>query len=346
MTSTQTIGLTATEKCKLDRETITKADRLIEPLLFAMFGFGVFLAFFYDTWFISLSVGGLCLAAYFLAKKLLPQSNVYQYVTSSIFAIFAAQYIYQMHGMAEMHFWVFISSTILILYQNWRLQLPLILLVVVHHGTFAYLQYAGVEQVYFTQLDYMDLTTFIFHGVLAACVCLVSGIWSETIHQRTIQDAINYKKLSSMTAELAQNAESMKELNEELLATNEEIQRKNEQLQASEEQLMESAEELKVINENLNSLVDERTQKLLTQNETLLHHSFIHGHKVRSPLARIQGLVNLISLEVELQTRGKDLLYHLNLSANELEQILSEVGGKLDKAEFKQSRTSESDRDQ
>lgn len=337
--------LSKADQCAIDRATYRNADKFIEPLLLLMFGFGIFLAFFYDTWFIAVSVGGLCIAAYFITKKLLPQSNLYQYVTSTIFAIFAAQYIYQMHGMAEMHFWVFISSTILILYQNWRLQLPLILLVVVHHATFAYLQYAGVEGVYFTQLAFMDLTTFIFHGVLAACVCLVSGIWSETIHQRTIQDALNYKALASMKAELEQNAESMKELNEELHATNEEIQQKNEQLQASEEQLMESAEELRVINENLNTLVDERTQKLLAQNETLSHHSFIHGHKVRSPLARIQGLVNLINLEVELQERGKDLLYHLNLSANELEAILAEVGGKLDNAEFKDERSKDEDRE-
>jgi len=336
--------LSNTEQCAIDRATYRNADKFIEPVLLLMFGFGIFLAFFYDTWFIAVSVGGLCLAAYFITKKLLPQSNLYQYVTSAIFAVFAAQYIYQMHGMAEMHFWVFISSTILILYQNWRLQLPLILLVVVHHGTFAYLQYAGVEGVYFTQLAFMDLTTFIFHGVLAACVCLVSGIWSETIYQRTIQDALNYKALASMKAELEQNAESMKELNEELYATNEQIQQKNEQLQASEEQLMESAEELRVINENLNTLVDERTQKLLTQNETLLHHSFIHGHKVRSPLARIQGLVNLINLEVELQDRGKDLLHHLTLSANELEAILTEVGGKLDNAEFRDNRSPKEDK--
>lgn len=333
--------LTREENCAIDRETYSKADKFIEPLLFAMFGFGIFLAFFYDTWFIALSVGSLCLTAYFITKKLLPKSNLYQYVTSTIFAIFAAQYIYQMHGMAEMHFWVFISSTILILYQNWRLQLPLILLVVIHHGTFAYLQYTGVEGVYFTQLDFMDLTTFIFHGVLAACVCLISGIWSETIHQRTIQDALNYKSLASMKTELEQNAEAMKELNEELYATNEEIQQKNEQLQASEEQLLESAEELRVINENLNTLVEERTQKLLAQNETLLHHSFIHGHKVRSPLARIQGLVNLINLEGDLKDKGKDLLYHLNLSANELDAILNEVGGKLDNAEFKDSRSAD-----
>lgn len=327
-------ALSKAEQHAIDRATNSNADKFIEPVLFLMFGFGIFLAFFYDTWLIAVSVGSICLAAYFLARKLLPQSNLYQYVTSAIFAIFAAQYIYQMHGMAEMHFWVFISATILILYQNWRLQLPLILLVVIHHGTFAYLQYIGVEGIYFTQLAFMNLTTFLFHGVLAACVCLVSGIWSETIHQRTLQDAINYKALASMKAELEQNAESMKELNEELYATNEEIQQKNEQLQASEEQLMESAEELRVINENLNTLVEQRTQKLIAQNETLSHHSFIHGHKVRSPLARIQGLVNLINLEVEMKEKGKELLYHLNLSANELDSILNEVGGKLDNAEF------------
>jgi hypothetical protein len=85
-------------------------------------------------------VGTLNLLAYYSAKFFLKNSKFYQYVLAVVLAIFMAQYIYQMHGLFEMHFTVFIASTILIIYQNWKLQIPLTLLVVLHHGALAYMQ--------------------------------------------------------------------------------------------------------------------------------------------------------------------------------------------------------------
>lgn len=298
------------------------ANKVNEGLLFAMFLFGIFIALFYDTWLVAFSVGGLCLIAYYTTKKMLPDSDLYQYILSGISAIFAAQFIYQMHGMAEMHFWVFISSTILIIYQNWKLQIPLILIVVIHHGLFAYLQFLGYKEIYFTQLDYMDLTTFIFHGVLAACVCLVSAYWSYTIHKRTIQDAVNLKTQLILKAEL-------QEKNEELTTSEEE-------LRASREELLASQEELTQINENLNNLVQERTLTIIDQNKKFVHHAFINAHKVRSPLARIQGLVNLLSYEIpDLSEDGQVIQRLLKASAEEMDDILHEVKANLDGAEYK-----------
>ena len=312
-----------------------KADRLTESLLMLMFLFGIFIALFYDTWLIALGVGGICVLAYYVTKKLLPESNLYQYILSSISAIFAAQYIYQMHGMAEMHFWVFISSTILIIYQNWRLQVPLIVLVIIHHGTFGYLQYIGYKEIYFTQLDYMDLTTFIFHGILASCVCLVAAIWSYNIQKRTVQDAVNLKVLGELKTDLQRSADRTSELNGNLRDMNRQLQSKNEELKASEEELIASGEELKQINENLNNLVEHRTQTILDQNKKFVYHAFINAHKVRSPLARILGLVSLIGREVELNEDGKELIRRLNVSATELDDILREVKMNLDEAEVK-----------
>jgi hypothetical protein len=327
--------LSAAELKELNRKIYTNANRLTEPILAFMFLFGLFLAFFYDTWTIALGVGGLCLLAYFSAKKLLPEYNLHQYVFSAISAIFAAQYIYQMHGMAEMHFWVFISSTILIIYQNWKLQLPLIIIVLAHHGAFAYLQFHGYPDIYFTQMDDMDMTTFLFHGVLASCVSLIAGIWGYHIHQRTIFDTIQYKQLHKLKAELEENAVIMQSMNDRLLLSNQEIHNKNEELLASEEELMASGEELKQINDNLNKIVIERTEALLHQNSILVHHAHINAHKVRGPLARILGLVNLISHELVLDAKAKDLLHRLGDSATELDDTLREVRKSLDKAEYK-----------
>ena len=298
------------------------ANKVNEGLLLAMFLFGIFIALFYDTWLVAFAVGCLCLVAYYTTKKMLPDSDLYQYVLSGIAAIFSAQFIYQMHGMAEMHFWVFICSTIMIIYQNWKLQIPLIVIVVIHHGSFAYLQYAGYKEIYFTQLDYMDLTTFIFHGVLAACVCLVSAYWSYTIYKRTIQDAMNLKSQLILKAELQEKNKA--------LTTSEE------ELRASQEELMASQEELTLINETLNNLVQERTLTIIDQNKKFVHHAFINAHKVRSPLARVQGLVNLLSYEAPRLTEdGQEIHRMLKSSSEELDEILREVRVNLDEAEYK-----------
>jgi signal transduction histidine kinase len=318
-------ALNTNELKELYRDIYIKADKIIACVLIWMFIFGIGISLFYDTWLVAVGVGGLCLVAYFATKKLLPDHNTYQYVLSAISAIFAAQYIYQMHGLAEMHFWVFISSTILIVYQNWRLQIPLIAIVCLHHATFAYLQYSGFKEVYFTQLAYMDLTTFIFHAVLAACVTLVSALWSYNLRKRTVQDALNYKTLAIMQNELQLNAQKLDELNKHLLLVNKEVHSKNEELKAYGEELLASEEELKQINENLNALVENRTQALIKQNEKLLKHAFINAHKVRSPLARITGLVNLIKYEVRLEDKGKELVDRLHVSAHELNDVLKEV---------------------
>jgi len=326
--------LSGAELKQLNKETYSKADQFTEPILGIMFLFGLFIAFFYDTWIIALGIGGLNVLAYYSAKKILPQSNLYQYILSAVSAIFAAQYIYQMHGMAEMHFWVFISAAVLVIYQNWRLQLPLIIIVIIHHGMFAYLQYIGYSKIYFTQLDYMDLTAFLFHGVLASCVCLICGIWSRHLQQRTITDVIQYKRLESMAIKLEQNSASMKSMNEELLSSYQEIQNKNEELRASEEELLASGEELRQINENLNKIVIERTDALLHQNKILLEHAHVSAHKVRGPLARILGLSHLLGIELAMEAKAKDMLTHLSISARELDETLREVREGMDQAEY------------
>ncbi len=163
-----------------------RSDQMMNYFLLGLFVIGILLAFYYDTWFIAIGVGGLSCVAYYSSKLMLPDSNFYQYVLSVVLGVFMAQFIYQMHGMFEMHFFAFIGSAILITYQNWKLQLPLTLFVVLHHAILAYLQFSGVEQVYFTQLDYMSLQTFLIHGVLAAIIFFLCGLWAYNFKKQSL----------------------------------------------------------------------------------------------------------------------------------------------------------------
>ncbi len=180
--------LTATSTFSLDAFLLqlkNKSDKMANYFLAAYFSFGLFLAAHYDTWLIAFGIGGLSVTAYYSAKFLLPESNVYQYVFSTVLGLFMAQFIYQMHGMFEMHFVAFIGSAVLITYQNWKLQIPILLVVVIHHGVFGYMQFIGYEEFYFTELNYMDLQTFIIHIILAAVIFYICGLWAYHFRQNS-----------------------------------------------------------------------------------------------------------------------------------------------------------------
>lgn len=123
-----------------------------------------------------------------------------------------AQFIYQMHGMFEMHFVAFIASAILITYQNWKLQMPLMLVVGIHHGLFGYFQYIGWEGVYFSQLDFMSLQTFVIHMILAGAIFAICGLW-----------AYQFKKYSEAHIDLIFNKREIE--NQELKTANYELDR-------------------------------------------------------------------------------------------------------------------------
>src|ERR1700748_2892228 len=155
-----------------------RSDGLMNYFLTGYFLAGMALAGFYNTWFIAIGIGGTALVAYYSVKWLLPESSLYQYVLSAVFGIFMAQFIYQMHGMFEMHFFAFIGSAVLITYQQWKLQIPLLVIVLVHHALFSYLQNSGLDKIYFTQLNYFDQQTFIIHILLTAVIFFICGLWS------------------------------------------------------------------------------------------------------------------------------------------------------------------------
>jgi two-component system sensor histidine kinase/response regulator len=160
-----------------------RSDRLMNYFLCGFFLLGLGFAFFYGTWSIAFGVGGISLLAYYITKIALPDSDLYQYVLSVVLAIFMAQYIYQMHGLFEMHFFAFIGSAILITYQNWKLQIPMLVLVLIHHATLGYLQDIGFDKVYFTQLSSFELQAYVIHILLAAIIFFTCGLWAYQLNK-------------------------------------------------------------------------------------------------------------------------------------------------------------------
>lgn len=95
-------------------------------------------------------------------------------------------------------------------------------------------------------------------------------------------------------------------------------------LRASNEAIRMQAKEIKDINENLERLVQQRTLELETKNKALEEASFINAHKLRSPLASILGLVNLMQT-FPMNDEMKVTNSHLQVSAKRLDNIVSAI---------------------
>jgi two-component system, sensor histidine kinase and response regulator len=220
MTAPPTISLVQSKELQTQTDYFRalvkrRSDNLMNYFLIGFFLVGLLLAGYYDTWGIAIGVGGLCLVAYYSVKLLLPASDLYQYVLSAILAIFMAQYIYQLHGLFEMHFFAFIGCAILITYQNWKLQIPLLIFVALHHGIFNYLQYRGDADIFFSRLGYLDLQTFVIHILLTAIIVFICGLWAYQLKKsgeiqiaQTVQMAALQREASILT-ERKRNADEL-----------------------------------------------------------------------------------------------------------------------------------------
>lgn len=87
--------------------------------------------------------------------------------------------------------------------------------------------------------------------------------------------------------------------------------------------------EINKLNESLEEKVQARTEEIRLQNQKLVEYAFFTAHEVRGPLARILGLVELVKVK-ELNHEREEIISRLQVSANELDEIIRKVNRKLE----------------
>ena len=110
------------------------------------------------------------------------------------------------------------------------------------------------------------------------------------------------------------------------------LQESNEEIQAQNEEIISQGEEIRVINENLEKIVLERTKELEKKNKALEEYAFINAHKLRSPVASILGLLNLLK-KTPLDEDAKGIMTHLQDSTDKLDEIVSSITKTIEKGE-------------
>jgi tetratricopeptide (TPR) repeat protein len=110
---------------------------------------------------------------------------------------------------------------------------------------------------------------------------------------------------------------------------NKELKDKSDEVLAQAEELRASNDAMEAINSNLEKLVEERSRQVLDKNQKLLEYAFFNAHKVRGPLARILGLINLMNIE-PAQSEQKKYSEMLHDASKELDKSIKEINTVLD----------------
>jgi signal transduction histidine kinase len=103
-------------------------------------------------------------------------------------------------------------------------------------------------------------------------------------------------------------------------------------LQTSYEEIQAQDEEIKGINENLENIVRARTAELEKKNKALEEYAFINAHRLRSPVASILGLVNLMN-KVQLNEEARGIMWHLQDSTEKLDETVSTITKTIERGE-------------
>ena len=118
--------------------------------------------------------------------------------------------------------------------------------------------------------------------------------------------------------------EAKRILEEKVLERTREIQIQNEEIQAQNEEIHSQAEEILGINDNLEAIVKERTFELEKKNKAAEESAFIIAHELRSPVASVLGLINLMS-KCELNEEAKTIVAHMQDSADRLNSVVRNI---------------------
>lgn len=201
-----------------------RGDRIVSRFLLFHGLVALALAFFYDTWFITGVVGGSALAMFAICKKLLPGSFLTRATAGLSLQAFVALHIYQMHGLAEMHFFAFTAFTVLIVYQDWKCLWPGAIGIVLQHLVFAIMHNSGVN-VYFFEDSYVGFTKLAFHFSIVAAQVGICGFWGHLLRQQTLSSHLQQRRVLQINDRLRQEMHERQIANEALRLADERYQR-------------------------------------------------------------------------------------------------------------------------
>jgi signal transduction histidine kinase len=172
------------------------------------------LAPIYGTWALTAPIALAAVSMFVVSERLLPLERATRVIGGVALQVFVALHIYQLHGLAEMHFFYFTACTAMVVYQDGVSIWPGTALIIAQHALFAYLHNAG-SRLFFFERPVVGVFKLGFHFGIAILQMVLCGFWAATQRRRTLFEAFQREELARERA----TAEAASQAKGEFLAT-------------------------------------------------------------------------------------------------------------------------------
>ena len=216
-----------------------RGDRIMAALVGGHALLALALAPVHDSWGATLLVTALACAGFYLSWWRAPGRFVTRAMAGVALQAFCALHIYQLDGLAEMHFFYFTSVTAMILYQDWRALWPGIAAIIAQHTLFSTLHnaeiYPGGHR--FFEPTHVSPAKLAWHYGIALGQSALASYAALVLRRRTLREVAHRGAIAAQAARLG-------EANQTLAATNHRLEEQATELEAQQRQLEEQATEL------------------------------------------------------------------------------------------------------
>ena len=176
----------------------------------------------------------------------------------------------------------------------------------------------------------------VLHGITLSGMTMVFGwlaLHPARYHQTDASDIIiagvTYVILYSV---IAYSSRLLKHRYDEairmLAIQNNELVDKANEIEAQHEELQQNHESLFELNNHLEQMVEERTNKVREQNERLIRYAYANAHHLRGPVARLLGLIQLSKMDTDLS--HEFLFARVQEQVLELDEVVRDINRELE----------------
>ena len=156
------------------------------------------------------------------------------------------------------------------------------------------------------------------------------AVLEKSVHERTLEIAVQNEEMVSQNEELVS-------LQDQLSLQNINLEKQNTELDKARKLIEVQHQELQHYTENLQEEVKIKAKDLVATNQELIKHnhqlqqfSFITAHNLRSPVARILGLINLLQLKEQTFEDREYILEQIRITGQDLDQVIKDLTLVLD----------------